>query len=76
MLTWAWKEEIPIHAFWTVPSFLQEGAEESSRGPTVLIRGLASRQEAGIHIAGLKLPIIFPAWERGPRYYLLSTAWT
>lgn len=57
MLTWASEEEIPIHGSWTVPSPLQEGAEDdSSRGhPKALIRGLASRQEAGIHVAGLEL---------------------
>lgn len=41
-----------------VPSPQQEGrahlgAERRSRGPKVLILGLASRQQAGIHVAGL-----------------------
>lgn len=64
-LTWAWKEEIPIHASQTVPSPLQEGraqagAESSAqRGPKVLILAIASRQEAGIHVAELDLHPMF-----------------
>lgn len=59
MLTWAWKEEIPIHASQTVPSPLQEGRahagaeSRAQRGPKVLILGISSRQEAGVPVAGL-----------------------
>lgn len=61
MLTWAWKEEIPIHASQTVLSPLQEGRahdgaeRRAPRGPKVLILGIASRQEAGVCVAGLEL---------------------
>lgn len=61
MPTWAWKEEIPIHASQTMPSPLQEGrahvgADRSAqRGPEVLSLGGASRQEAGDPVVGLEL---------------------
>lgn len=40
--------------------------EESSRGPKVLILGLASRQEAGVHIAGLAFTQHFPSLGERP----------
>lgn len=37
----------------------RQGPSWSSRGPKVLILALASRQEAGVHVAGLELHPIF-----------------